>query len=152
MQQQERLRLLSSEQIPLQGLYPPSGSNENENVGVQELNNDTNYTAPLNVYQYIVLHGEDENSSDTIWIKGDDGCPAATKDQKSYFQSTQFKDTFAATRQFYGDLDPLMMDIYDYKLENMTYQNAYDIFDLINVASIQVGSRKVGLLSLRLLK
>ncbi|KAF5234925.1 hypothetical protein FAUST_7356 [Fusarium austroamericanum] len=130
----DQMVLLNTATAFLQGLYPPIGSNEN--VGVQELNNGTDYTAPLNGYQYVVLHGEDENSPDIIWIKGDENCPAATKDQKSYSQSTQFKDTFAATRQFYGDLYPLMKDVYDYKPENMTYQNAYDIFDLINVASI----------------
>ncbi|KAF0637446.1 hypothetical protein FPSE5266_06669 [Fusarium pseudograminearum] len=130
----DQMVLLNTATAFLQGLYPPIGNNDN--VGVQELNNGTDYTAPLNGYQYVVLHSEDENSPDTIWIKGDESCPAATKDQKSYSQSAQFKDTFASTRQFYGDLYPLMKDVYDYKPENMTYQNAYDIFDLINVASI----------------
>ncbi|KAM0493870.1 hypothetical protein ACHAP8_008893 [Fusarium lateritium] len=45
-----------------------------------ELNTGTDYTAPLNDYQYVVLHNEDENSPNTIWNKGDDRCPAATKD------------------------------------------------------------------------
>ncbi|UZP38128.1 hypothetical protein NXS19_005944 [Fusarium pseudograminearum] len=94
----DQMVLLNTATAFLQGLYPPIGNNDN--VGVQELNNGTDYTAPLNGYH------------------------------------AQFKDTFASTRQFYGDLYPLMKDVYDYKPENMTYQNAYDIFDLINVASI----------------
>ncbi|KAL6918896.1 hypothetical protein FSHL1_002879 [Fusarium sambucinum] len=48
----------------LQALYPPSG--KNEDVGVQELNTGTDYTAPFNGYQYVVLHSEDENSPNTI--------------------------------------------------------------------------------------
>lgn len=122
--------LLNTATAFLQGLYPPLNSQ------AQTLNNGTSYSAPLEGYQYVVLHGEDADSPQTIWLKGDESCPAATTAQKSYFQSSQFNDISTATKDFYAGLWPLMSDVYDYKPENMSYKNAYEIFDLLNVASI----------------
>ncbi|KAF2014696.1 phosphoglycerate mutase-like protein [Aaosphaeria arxii CBS 175.79] len=127
--------LLNTASAFLQGLYPPLGD-INPQISTQTLNNGTNYTNPLNGYQYVVLHGEDDESPDTIWLKGDEECPAVTKSMKAFKQSTEFKERDAATKTFYEGFWDIMQSVYDYKQENLTYANAYDIFDLINVANI----------------
>lgn len=119
----------------LQGLYPPLVDLDAE-IATTTLNNGSESTSPLNGYQYVFLHGENANSPDTIWIKGDDGCPANAAAYKSFEQSDEFKTRMETTKDFYGGLYDVLESVYDYKPENMTYKNAYDIFDLINVARI----------------
>ncbi|KAF6836732.1 histidine acid phosphatase [Colletotrichum plurivorum] len=119
----------------LQGLYPPLVGLDAE-VATQTLNNGSTSTSPLNGYQYVFLHGENANSPDTIWIKGDDGCPANAAAYKSFEASTEFKTRMETTKDFYGGFYDVLESVYDYKPENMTYKNAYDIFDLVNVARI----------------
>ncbi|KAH7041454.1 histidine phosphatase superfamily [Microdochium trichocladiopsis] len=136
----DQMVLLNTATAFLQGLYPPlneAGSNEDNNsLSIQTLNNGTTVSAPLEGYQYVVLHGENTDSPQTIWIKGDDSCPAASSAQKGYFQSSAYSTILSSTKDFYAGLWDLVADVYDYKPENMSYKNAYDIFDLINVASI----------------
>ncbi|KAL0932471.1 histidine acid phosphatase [Colletotrichum truncatum] len=119
----------------LQGLYPPLVELDAE-VATSTLNNGSESTSPLNGYQYVFLHGENSNSPDTIWIKGDDGCPANAAAYKAFEASEEFKTRMETTKDFYGGLYDVLESVYDYKPENMTYKNAYDIFDLINVARI----------------
>ncbi|KAJ3517954.1 hypothetical protein NM208_g14630 [Fusarium decemcellulare] len=58
----------------LQGLYPPLADLDPE-IASQTLNNGSQSQAPLDGYQYVRLHTINDNSPDTIWIKGDDACP-----------------------------------------------------------------------------
>ncbi|KXJ88704.1 histidine phosphatase superfamily [Microdochium bolleyi] len=134
----DQMVLLNTATAFLQGLYPPLGSDgaSTASLSVQTLNNGTAYSAPLEGYQYVVLHGENTDSPQTIWLKGDDACPAAVSAQKSYFQTAQFNDISTATKDFYAGLWDLMSGVYDYTPDMMSYKNAYDIFDLVNVASI----------------
>jgi len=128
--------LLNTATAFLQGLYPPLDSLEAE-VSTETLNNGSSSTSPLGGYQYVVLHGQDTNSPDTIWIKGDDGCPAVTEASKSFEESVEFKTKLASTEAFYHGFYDVLQSVYDYRsLDNMTYANAFDIFDLINVARI----------------
>ena len=117
----------------LQGLYPPLDELEQQ-LAIETLVNGTSTTDPLNEYQFILIHGEAESDPDTIWIKGDDACPAYSHATKSYSASPDYKSTFNETQDFYsqfiGTLGPIM------GVENVTYKNAYDVFDLLNVASI----------------
>ncbi|GJC89447.1 testicular acid phosphatase [Colletotrichum liriopes] len=127
--------LLNTATAFLQGLYPPLVDLDAQ-VATSTLNNGSTSTSPLDGYQYVLLHGENSNSPDTIWIKGDDGCPANAAAYKSFEASQEFQTLVAETKDFYAGLYDVLEDVYDYKPENMTYKNAYDIFDLVNVARI----------------
>lgn len=121
----------------LQGLYPPLASLPGAD-STEELTNGTETESPLGGYQFILVHGEDTTSPDTIWIKGDDGCPAYDDASDAYFNSTDYHDTLTSTADFYSTFVPLLGDIMG--AENVTYRNAYDVFDLLNVASIHNAS------------
>jgi hypothetical protein len=87
-----------------------------------------------------VLHGEQSESPDTIWLKGDESCPAASQSMKNFANSAEFKERTEDTKSFYESFWEVLQNVYDYKPENLTYKNAYDIFDLLNVASIHNAS------------
>lgn len=128
--------LLNTATAFLQGLYPPLVGLKPD-VSTQTLNNGTAGAGPVGGYQYVILHGEPANSPDTIWIKGDDGCPVVTEASDSFEDSIEFKTRLAATRDFYRGFFPVLQSVYDYRsADNMSYVKAYDIFDLINVARI----------------
>ncbi|KAM0276790.1 hypothetical protein ACHAQH_006379 [Verticillium albo-atrum] len=128
--------LLSTATAFLQGLYPPLVDLDSA-IATQTLNNGTNSTSPLDGYQYVLLHGINDNSPDTIWIKGDDACPAYVNASKSFKTSEVFAERVEATRDFYESFyDILSEGVYNLKPENMSYAKAYDIFDLVNVARI----------------
>ncbi|KAH7132147.1 histidine phosphatase superfamily [Dendryphion nanum] len=131
--------LLNTATAFLQGLYPPL-EGLNPQVASQTLNNGSTYTNPLNGYQYVVLHGEEADGADTIWLKGDENCPVATKSSNGFKNSAEYQKVDQTTRSFYNSFWDIMQRVYDYQQSNMTYANAYDIFDLINVASIHNAS------------
>ncbi|KAI6777708.1 acid phosphatase [Emericellopsis cladophorae] len=120
----------------LQGLYPPL-SGIAPALATQTLNNGSNSTSPLDGYQYVFLQGVDDSSPDTIWIKGDDDCPGYVESSKAFQKSDVFLQRDDETRNFYdGFYDILADDVYNIEPEDLTYANAYSIFDLINVARI----------------
>ncbi|KAF4549121.1 Hypothetical protein D9617_23g005360 [Elsinoe fawcettii] len=121
----------------LQGLYPPLGT-INQQAGTEELTNGTATTDPLNGYQYILVHGEDTNSPDTIWIKGDDDCPAWNSASKTYRTAPTYLELMNTTASFYSQFEPILNPIMG--AGNVSYKNAYDVFDLLNVASIHNAS------------
>ena len=128
--------LLNTATAFLQGFYPPL-EDINPEVASQELNNGSTSTSPLGGYQYVILNGVNDNSPDTVWIKGDDSCPEFTKSSKAFSNSEEFKARDEATREFYESFyDVLSPGVYNLKPEDMSYGHAYDIFDLINVAKI----------------
>lgn len=132
--------LLNTATSFLQGLYPPLGTTKPD-IASQTLNNGSAATNPLNGYQYVQLASEKSNSPDTIWIKGDDGCPAITAASESFEQSQQFRDTVASTRDFYRSFYPVLNTVYDIKsADDLSFAKAYDIFDLVNVARIHNGT------------
>lgn len=99
------------------------------------MNNGTPYTNPLNGYQYVVLHGEESDAPDTIWIKGDEGCPVTTKLQSTFEESAEFAARTENTKEFYQQFWDVLKNVYDYTPDMLSYEKAYDIFDLINVAT-----------------
>ncbi|WQF76825.1 Putative histidine phosphatase superfamily [Colletotrichum destructivum] len=127
--------LLNTATSFLQGLYPPL-VDLNAEVATSTLNNGSTSTSPLNGYQYVLLRGKNSNSPDTIWIKGDDGCPANAAAYEAFEASDEFRTRVAETKDFYAGFYDVLESVYDYRPENMTYENAYDIFDLVNVAHI----------------
>lgn len=131
--------LLNTATAFLQGLYPPIDTS----IASQPLNNGTNYTNPLGGYQYVVLHGEEKESPDTIWIKGDDECPAFIEAMDTFPESAVYQERLESTRSFYQQFWPdILENVYDLSEEDMTYENAYTIFDLINVGTIHNSSMK----------
>ncbi|KAF5018137.1 hypothetical protein F66182_9900 [Fusarium sp. NRRL 66182] len=120
----------------LQGFYPPLADLDPE-IASQTLNNGSESEAPLDGYQHVRLHAINDNSPDTIWIKGDDVCPRYKTASESFMDSHVFvqreKDTEAFYAQFY---DLLSEGVYNLRPENMSYRNAYNIYDLVNVARI----------------
>jgi hypothetical protein len=115
----------------LQGLYPPL---DGDSSSTEELNNGSTISDPLNGYQFILVHGEDTDAPSTIWLKGDDSCPAYTAASDSYTSSADYESTLASSADFYSQfipqLGPILGD------EDVSYANAYNVFDLLNVASI----------------
>lgn len=77
-----------------------------------------------------------EDAPDAIWIKGDDGCPAAKKPQEAFEKSDVFEERVDDTKSFYEKFQNVLSDVPDLTSDDLSYENAYDIFDLINVARI----------------
>lgn len=124
--------LLNTATAFLQGLYPPLASE-----GVTTLNNGTKISSPLSNYQYVTLHGVSSSSPDTIWLKGDESCPAASTAQSAYKKSQDHLSLLSSTKPFYESFYPYLSAVYDYpSASSLSYAAAYDIFDLINVARI----------------
>ncbi|KAK4495754.1 hypothetical protein PRZ48_013022 [Zasmidium cellare] len=121
-----------------QGLYPPLGSLDSD-LATQELANGTSISSPLNGYQYIHIQGEADNAPDTIWLKGDDECPAWTNASNEYKTSEEYWDTVRGSWEFYGQFVPLLGGIIDSGL-NISYVQAYNVFDLLNTAKVQNAS------------
>ncbi|KAL3478274.1 histidine phosphatase superfamily [Aspergillus californicus] len=131
--------LLNTATAFLQGLYPPLDTLDDE-ISSQSLNNGSSYTNPLHGYQYVVLHGEEKESPDTIWIKGDDECAAVTDIVDTFTASAEYTELLDSTRSFYESFWPLLGDVYDYTEADLSYENAYDIFDLLHTANIHNAS------------
>lgn len=128
--------LLGTATAFMQGLYPPL-EDTNPDLGVTELSNGTETSNPLGGYQYVVLHGTSADAPDAIWIKGDDGCPAVAEAQSNFEDSDVFQERVDDTKAFYEKFEDVLADVPTYNSpSNFSYANAYDIFDLINVARI----------------
>jgi hypothetical protein len=133
--------LLNTATAFLQGLYPPLGSLDQE-FATQTSNNNERVIKPLGGYQYPVIHGKSDDSPNTIWLKGDEECPAVTTSTKRYKSSEAFAQRIEETKPFYQQFWDQLNTVYDYDKSDLSFANAYDIFDLLNVASIHNASHK----------
>lgn len=123
----------------LQGLYPPL----DENATSETLNNGSTLPASLNGYQIPVIHAEDSHSPGSIWINGAKECVGITTSQQGLLQNSTYTDKVLSTRSFYEQFWPLLRNVSDYdNTSNLSYENAYDVFDLINVGLIQNASMR----------
>lgn len=120
-----------------EGLYPPLNALD-QSLAAEKLNNGSSAIAPLNGYQYVHIQGEAPTDPDTIWIKGDEQCPAYTTALATFKQSNEFRATFESSSSFYKQFVDQLKDIMP--AENVTYAHAYEIFDLLNVANIHNSS------------
>lgn len=127
--------LLNTATAFLQGLYPPLGTISQE-LAIQTLNNNERIVKPLAGYQYLVVHGENA----TIWIKGDEECSRLTASVKQHEESVSFAERIEEASPFYESFWNQLDTVYDYQPSNLSFANAYDIFDLLNVASIHNAS------------
>lgn len=109
-----------------------------QTLAVEKLNNGSSAIAPLNGYQYVHIQGEAPTDPDTIWIKGDEQCPAYSTASATFKQSNEFRATLDSSSGFYKQFVDQLKDIMP--AENVTYAHAFDIFDLLNVANIHNSS------------
>jgi prostatic aicd phosphatase len=112
-----------------QGFYPPSTQ-----FTTQTLSNGTSSDAPLNGYQYVAINGMPSDSPDLIWIAGDQNCPACTKAQNSYYNSTEYLTMAPQLQPFYNKFIPLFQGVLN--ASQVSFANAFDVFDYINVGYI----------------
>lgn len=119
----------------LQGVYPPVGTSANET-----LRNSTTVQSPLNGYQLIPLStvSSGTNSEDSTWLQKASGCEAATASSKSFYKSALYNDLLESTKGFYTNLSPMLNSTFNES--EMSFKNAYKIFDYLNVASIHNSS------------
>ncbi|KAL4978947.1 histidine phosphatase superfamily [Aspergillus desertorum] len=115
----------------LQGVYPPVGS-----VSSQELANGTTVESPLNGYQLIPLSLIDSGASseDSTWLQGTTDCDKAKVSSDNYYESELYKTLLDETRDFYKSLAPLINT--SFSDADMSFRNAYSIYDYLNVGSI----------------
>lgn len=106
----------------------------NETLATETLTNGTETVAPLGGYQFIQVHSEDEKEPDTMWLKGSDSCPAWSNASSTYKNSTEYNELLESTGPFYAQFNDVLAN--NLPPSKISYANAYDVFDLINVASI----------------
>ncbi|KAJ5754267.1 Histidine phosphatase superfamily clade-2 [Penicillium manginii] len=114
----------------MQGVYPPTSKN------VATLSNQTTQEAPLGGYQIITVGTTDTNtdSESSTWLQGSSGCSRATVSSSSYYTSKEYLALEASTKGFYESLAPVLKGAFAEK--DMTFKNAYTIFDYLNVGRI----------------
>lgn len=119
----------------LQGVYPPVGSSANET-----LRNSTTVQSPLDGYQLIPLGtvSSGTNSEDSTWLQKASGCEAATASSKGFYSSALYDNLLESTKDFYTSLSPMLNSTFDEA--QMSFKNAYKIFDYLNVALIHNSS------------
>jgi hypothetical protein len=71
------------------------------------------------------------NSPETIWLKGDDECPLNIQGFGQFVTSQEFKDIQSSTVGFYESFQDILNGVIP--LRRLSYLNAYEIFDYINV-------------------
>ncbi|KAJ5146557.1 Histidine phosphatase superfamily clade-2 [Penicillium bovifimosum] len=115
----------------LQGIYPPVGK-----AASQTLGNGTSVEAPLNGYQLIQLTAAttSKNAEDGIWLQGSSGCQKAMVSSNNYFKSDMYTALLSSTKSFYQSLSPMLDGAFS--SADMTFKNAYTIFDYLNVGRI----------------
>nr|POE56783.1 lysosomal acid phosphatase [Quercus suber] len=120
----------------LQGLYPPVGSG----LDVETLADGTNITAPMSGYQLIPvdLVSSGSGSEDNGWLQSTTNCGEATISSNNYFASTQYQDMLASTQDFYDTIVPVVNRTFN--ASQVSFKNAYTIYDLIHVAEIHNAS------------
>ena len=119
-----------------QALYPPVGPT----LGSNTLRNGTLVQSPLNGYQLIPIQlvSNGGGSEDSAWLQGAQGCANAELSSNAYFSTPQYMSTLNKTQSFYNGVGPMINRTFT--AEQTSFENAYTIFDLLNVASIHNAS------------
>ncbi|OAL50905.1 phosphoglycerate mutase-like protein [Pyrenochaeta sp. DS3sAY3a] len=117
----------------LQGLYPPVQT-------VQTLANGQNVQAPMDGYQLIPINTVQtgSGSEDSGWLQDASSCQNAKSSSNSYFDSKEYKDLAAGTKDFYSTIVPSINHVISD--DQVNYKNAYVVYDIINVAEIHNSS------------
>ncbi|KAF1933521.1 phosphoglycerate mutase-like protein [Didymella exigua CBS 183.55] len=117
----------------LQGLYPPVQT-------VQTLANGSEVTAPLSGYQLIPVNtiATGAGSEDAGWLQDASSCANAKTSSNNYFSSAEYQNTLKSTNDFYNALVPVVNQTLT--ADQVSFKNAYVVYDLINVAEIHNSS------------
>ncbi|KAK1139461.1 hypothetical protein N8T08_000740 [Aspergillus melleus] len=115
----------------MQGVYPPAGSSSN-----QTLSNGTTVETPLNGYQLIPLSlvSQGTDSEDNTWLQDATGCENAKVSSNNYYSSELYNGILDSSASFYKSLSSMLSGAFSDS--EMSFKNAYTIFDYLNVASI----------------
>lgn len=115
----------------LQGVYPPAGKASTETLG-----NGTKIESPLNGAQLIPLSltSSGKNSEDSTWLQGASSCEKAGISSNDYYSSDSYNSMLESTKEFYQSLSPLLNQTFS--SSQMSFKNAYTIFDYLNVGRI----------------
>lgn len=115
----------------LQGLYPPVGS-----AATETLRNGSTVQSPLNGFQLIPMSEvkSGSGSEDATWLQSTSLCSKAKISSNNYFSSKSYNDLLSSTRGLYQSLDSLVNQTFS--SSELSYKNAYPIWDLLNVALI----------------
>ncbi|MCJ1307072.1 hypothetical protein MMC25_000718 [Agyrium rufum] len=116
----------------LQGLYPPVGSD----LGSQKLRNGSTIESPLNGYQLIPVAtvASGTGSENQAWLQGSSNCANAISSSNDYYFSPEYLSLLSSTGTFYTNLTPVINSTFTDS--QISFKNAYSIFDYINVAEI----------------
>lgn len=119
----------------LQGVYPPVGI-----AASQILANGSTIQAPLGGYQLIPIEpiSINQNSENAGWLQGASGCQKAGLSSNEYFSSAPYNALLNSTKSFYQSLSPMLDRTFT--PDQMSFKNAYTIFDYLNVARIHNSS------------
>ena len=110
----------------MQGLYPPS-----DPATAATLTNGSAQFNPLGGYQYVVVNGIPADAPETIWLKGDQYCPAMAAASQQYYHSSEFLTLKSQLQPFYDRFTPLLAGVFP--SSEIGFQSAYGIFDYLNV-------------------
>lgn len=115
----------------LQGLYPPIGS-----AAEESLRNGSTIQSPLNGYQLIPMSDvqSGSGSEDNTWLQSTSACNKAELSSNNYFISNSYNDLLSSTKSLYQSLEPVVNGAFN--SSELSYENAYTIWDLFNVALI----------------
>ncbi|KAJ6107112.1 hypothetical protein N7523_008435 [Penicillium sp. IBT 18751x] len=115
----------------LQGVYPPAAK-----AASQTLGNGTSVQAPLDGYQIIQVQstGTSQDSENSAWLQGSSDCSKATVSSNNYYTSSSYMSMLASTKDFYASLSPMLNTTFN--ADEMSFKNAYTIFDYLNVGYI----------------
>jgi hypothetical protein len=110
--------LQNSAQGFLQGLYPPVQT-------VQTLANGKSVQAPMDGYQLIPVNTVQTGagSEDAGWLQDASTCQNAKTSSNSYFQSKEYMDLQASTKDFYAGIVPAVNDVIS--ADQVSYKNGY---------------------------
>ncbi|KAK3715422.1 hypothetical protein LTR37_007150 [Vermiconidia calcicola] len=116
----------------LQALYPPVGASAN----TEALRNGAKVTAPMEGYQLVPIGVAESGSGseDSTWLQGTSDCARAEISSNQYFSSDEFNEMMSQTEDFYSRLLPVISGEFNETTAN--FEDAYTIFDYINVATI----------------
>ena len=117
----------------LQGLYPPVRT-------VQTLGNGNDVQAPMDGYQLIPVNTVETGagSEDAGWLQDASSCPNAKTSSNAYFSSSEYASLDKSSRDLFSSLVPVVNNALS--AEQVSFKNAYVVYDLLNVAKIHNSS------------
>ncbi|KIM76836.1 hypothetical protein PILCRDRAFT_37400, partial [Piloderma croceum F 1598] len=144
MSTSDDVTLMNSAQGFAQGLYPPVGDGA---LSSQILRNGTTIQIPLEGYQLIPVHtvSAGSGSESAGWLQGSTGCANAEASSNQYYTTEEYTTLLASTSDFYKNLYPVVNGTFS--AAQTTFQNAYTIYDVLNVAEIHNSSLNTNILT-----